>query len=171
MKKSIALLLVLILGITLLAGCGDKPVQQTPAPTEKEAEIMDMADYTIALVDGWVGRDIGGGLDLRNPGFKASDVSDDEAYILIYSWSSGSANARIAEMIEKNPEKNEQLDNFICNGVEYLRLTTTAGTRNTILYTSYGTFNPDSRGYIEIKVGTIADFDKFLPILKTIKLK
>jgi len=169
----------MILGMTLLAGCRSKPAEQTseqnPASAsttkEPEAEVLDMVDYTIALVDGWIARQIGGDLELKNPMFKASDVSDEEAYILIYCRSSSGANKEIADMLERNPEKNKQLDNFICNGVEYLRMTSTAGSNNTILYTSYEKFDPDSRGYIEIKVGSIADFDKFLPILKTIKLK
>jgi len=166
--------------MTLLAGCGSKPAEQpdgqttenkpTPAAKEPEPEILDMGDYTIALVDGWTGREVGGDLDLRNPNFKAADVSDDQAVILIYCRSSSSANEEVADMLERYSEKCKQLDNFICNGVEYLRITTTAGTTGTILYTSYGAFDPDSTGYIKINVGTITDFDKFLPILKTIKL-
>jgi len=139
---------------------------------DESPEIIDDESYALTLVDGWeVVYELGDYIELRNYNFQPSDCTDDEAVITLQCRVNGSANGKVAECLEKWPDSYEQVDNFTCNGAEYLRMTRTGGRIETNLYTSYGDFDPDSRGYIEIQVNSIADFDLFLPLLETIIIK
>ena len=166
MRRTIALVLMVMAlsGLFILSAYGSE--------NDETLELIDGYDYTLLLVDGWeVAFELGDYIELRNYTLKPSDCIDDEAIISFQCRLNGSANEKVAECIEQWPDFYKQIDNFICNGVEYLRVIRTGGRIDTNLYTSYGIFDPDSKGYIEIHVNSIEEFELFLPLLETMIIK
>ena len=128
---------------------------------------VDTEYYSLVLADGWElsgESDIASGkVDLKNSAIK---TSDGRMEIIIIYHGIGSAEEWVA-MSLKNDSYKEQFDNFVCNGAEYLRMTD-RGHRFTYLFWPVGS---DKKGFTEIRVYSIDDFDLFIPQLELITLK
>ena len=135
MKKSLILFMALILGISMLAGCGggdgnttpppsntapatdvpgntDSPAESTPEPTPVLGALIEEPYFSLNEAAGWVFE--------SNSGYLTMIQGDEESYVemCIYTM----ANSTTEEELENALffEGAEQKENVTYNGIEYL---------------------------------------------------
>ena len=119
MKKSIALSLVLIFGISLLIGCGSNKDNGS----KNSAETIQLEYYSFALVKGWYLNDLVGssGCDVKN------ETLTGEVKLGVHAIKKPE---EILPSILNQFEGNKQVDNVTIGGIEYFMVVNEE--RNTI---------------------------------------
>jgi len=172
MKRTLAILLALLLGLSLLAGCGkekpedpDNPGNADNPNVPAQGEPYQFEYYSFMLTDGWYFYDKSASVELRNDGIEGASMK-----LYIYS---GTAE----EKMENNLAYNEgviQEENVTLGDIEYI--VGTVESVNRIYLDSVETFTMvDEKWNSEKQYGvdvllTKATIEQAAPVLETIEV-
>ena len=162
MKKTIAILLAMLLGLSLFAGCGKEK-----AEPEDETGFVELEFVKYKPMGGWY-------LRYEDDDEPYELVTDDpeDGYITFRS-SDWSPNETLEDMKETYPD-GVQKANVKINGIEYLVWDNNNdewGNDTIVLIASLGSkLKADDDGNLEIDI-SYATLEQAMPVLETVKLK
>jgi len=161
MKKTTAMLLAMLLGLSLLAGCGGKEEPEKPdTPTGAGAKLLEDTCLTCDEAGGWVFYERSSGLTL-----KFGDI-DSKIEMELSDYTRSTPQERIDAQLKWYDNSARAEENVTYNGIEYFVLQK-ADNKGFVLISNRGEGDICTL-QIDIKGATL---DQAAPVLETIKLR